>query len=173
MPVEVTLKFTAHGPVLHEDTGRHRAFALRWVGSEPGAAGYLASLSVDRARNWKEFERALDRWKVPSLNFVYADVDGNIGWHVAGLAPVRKGWFGLLPVPGAEGLRMARLSRLPTAAFLQSDKSLSGQCKQQTHPARIQRAGLHFAAPFRYQRIVEVLGAGQSKYSIADFDAAA
>ena len=91
------------GPVITTDTNRHRAFALRWVGSEPGSAGYLASLSVGRARNWKEFQRALGRWKVPWLNFVYADVAGNIGWQVAGLAPVRSGWAGLLPVPGAEG----------------------------------------------------------------------
>ena len=46
----VDLKFTRHGPVLWED-GK-RALALRWVGSEPGTAGYLASFSVDRAQNW-------------------------------------------------------------------------------------------------------------------------
>src|SRR5262249_33642535 len=51
--VEVDLKFTQHGPVLWED-GK-RALALRWVGSEPGTAGYLASLAVDRAQNWTEF----------------------------------------------------------------------------------------------------------------------
>src|SRR5262249_55195056 len=34
---------------------------------------------------------------------VYADLDGNIGWMAAGLTPIRKGWDGLLPVPGASG----------------------------------------------------------------------
>src|SRR4029077_5067215 len=67
--VEVILHFTNHGPVLWED-GK-RALALRWVGAEPGTAGYLASLSVDRARNWQEFERAMPRWKVPPENIVY------------------------------------------------------------------------------------------------------
>jgi penicillin amidase len=98
-PVEVGLKFTRHGPVLWED-GR-RALALRWVGVEPGTAGYLGSLAVDRATNWKEFEGAMRRWKVPSENIVYADVYGNIGEHSTGLAPMRKTWTGLLPVPGA------------------------------------------------------------------------
>jgi penicillin G amidase len=42
-PVTVRLKYTRHGPVLWED-GK-RALALRWVGAEPGAAGYLGSLS--------------------------------------------------------------------------------------------------------------------------------
>jgi len=36
-----------------------RALALRWVGSEPGTAGYLGSLALDRARNWQEFEKAM------------------------------------------------------------------------------------------------------------------
>ncbi|MGB5152533.1 MAG: penicillin acylase family protein, partial [Candidatus Sulfotelmatobacter sp.] len=98
-PVEVDLKFTRHGPVLWED-GK-RALALRWVGAEPGTAGYLASLAVDRATDWDEFENAMKRWKVPSENIVYADIAGNIGEHSTGLAPLRKNWTGLLPVPGA------------------------------------------------------------------------
>ena len=36
-------------------------------------------------------------------NMVYADTDGNIGWVATALTPVRKGWDGLLPVPGAPG----------------------------------------------------------------------
>jgi penicillin amidase len=87
------LKFTRHGPVLWED-GK-RALALHWVGAEPGAAGYLGSLAVDRAQNWREFEAAMPRWKVPSENIVYADRDGNIGEHSVGLAPLRTNWTGL------------------------------------------------------------------------------
>src|SRR5262249_32524779 len=49
------LRFTRHGPVIHQDLKRHRAYALKWAGSEPGAAAYLASLAVDRATNRKEF----------------------------------------------------------------------------------------------------------------------
>src|SRR5205823_2615123 len=94
------LKFTSHGPVLWED--RKRALAMRWVGAEPGTAGYLGSLAVDRARNWREFEAAMRGWKVPSENIVYADREGNIGEHSIGLAPIRK-WTGLLPVPGNGG----------------------------------------------------------------------
>jgi penicillin amidase len=95
---DVVMRFTRHGPVLWSD-GK-RALALRWVGSEPGTAGYLASLAIDRAQSWDQFESAVARWKVPSENLVYADTAGNIGEHSAGLAPIRK-WTGLLPVPGA------------------------------------------------------------------------
>ncbi|HYL70914.1 MAG TPA: penicillin acylase family protein, partial [Candidatus Dormibacteraeota bacterium] len=59
--VQAVLHFTSHGPVVWED-GK-RALALRWIGAEPGTAGYLGSLSLDRARNWQQFERAMPRWK--------------------------------------------------------------------------------------------------------------
>lgn len=101
-PQTVKLQFTEHGPVLWEDAAHHRALALRWVGSEAGTAGYLASLSVDRAQSWKEFLVALERWKLPPENMVYADLDGNIGEQSAGLTPIR-GWTGLLPVAGNDG----------------------------------------------------------------------
>jgi len=101
-PQTVTLKFTQHGPVLWEDAASHRALALRWVGSEPGTAGYLASLAVDRAQNWNEFLNALERWKLPPENMVYADTEGNIGEQSAGLTPIRS-WTGLLPVMGGDG----------------------------------------------------------------------
>src|SRR5262249_42949720 len=102
-PVEVELRFTRHGPVIHEDAKRHRAYALKWTGSEPGGAAYLGSLALDRAKSAREFLGALKAWKLPSENMVYADVDGNIGWVATALTPVRKGWEGLLPVPGAKG----------------------------------------------------------------------
>jgi penicillin amidase len=97
-PRVVTLAYTSHGPVLSIDSARHRAIVVRMVGQEPGTASYLASLSLDRARNWSEFQRAMARWKMPAENMIYADVDGNIGWIASGLMP-RRSWSGLLPVP--------------------------------------------------------------------------
>jgi penicillin G amidase len=99
-PVEVELRFTRNGPVVHTDEKRNRAFALRWVGSEAGSAGYLGSLSLCRATSGKDLVARLDAWKLPSENVVYADVQGNIGWVATALTPIRKGWDGLLPVPG-------------------------------------------------------------------------
>jgi penicillin amidase len=97
---EVDLKFTRHGPVLWESAATHRALALRSVLAEPGTAGYLACLTMDRVTNWTEFEAAVQRWKVPTHNIVYADIFGNIGEHSVGLEPLRRNWTGLLPEPG-------------------------------------------------------------------------
>ena len=98
-PRAVALRYTIHGPLVSVDTARSRGFAIRSIHSEPGTASYLASLSLDRARNWSEFQSAMTRWLRPSENMVYADVDGNIGWVAGGLMPKRS-WSGLLPVPG-------------------------------------------------------------------------
>ena len=157
-PVEVDLKFTRHGPVVWED-GK-RALALRWVGAEPGTAGYLASLAVDRATDWKQFEDAMERWKVPSENIVYADVNGNIGEHSTGLAPIRKTWTGLLPVLGAaadfEWSGYVPNSELPhdfnpAAGFI---ATANHKMIPDNYPYRV---GYEWAPPYRVHRIEEVL----------------
>jgi penicillin G amidase len=75
---------------------------LRWIAAEPGIFQFPI-LDIDRARNWREFTKGLARFPGPGSNFVYADVDGNIGYHAAGKLPIRKGWLGDLPVDGASG----------------------------------------------------------------------
>lgn len=92
------LRFTRHGPVLYQ-TGA-RAFALRTVWTGPGTAPYMASLSVMRAQNRTDYLDALKGWGCPSVNHIYGDVAGDIVWKASGAAPIRKGWEGLLPVPG-------------------------------------------------------------------------
>lgn len=97
---EVELRFTRHGPVLHVDKENHRAYALRTAWTAPGTAAYLASLNYIQASNWEEFLAAQKGWGAPSVNHVYADVDGGIGWVTAGFVPKRPNWDGLLPAPG-------------------------------------------------------------------------
>lgn len=171
-PQEVVLKFTVHGPVIHEDRKLHRAYALRWVGTEPGTAGYLGALSLNRARSWPEFVKALERWKVPSENMLYADVDGNIGWQAAGLTPVRKGWSGLLPVSGAEGKHewqgFLPPSELP--GELNPPKHFLATANHNILPPGYSRElAYDWSPPSRYLRIVEVLSAPGRKFTVADF----
>ncbi len=97
---QLDLAFTRHGPLIHVDAARRRAFAVRSTWFEPGTAVYAGSLGYLRARTGAEFVAALDGWGSPGENHVYADVDGSIGWKAAGLVPRRPGWDGLLPVPG-------------------------------------------------------------------------
>ncbi len=99
-PRVVELAATRHGPVIYRDPSRGVAVALRAGWLEPGATPYLGNLALLRARSVAEVSIALDGCASPGLNYVAADVDGGILWQVAGRAPVRRGWDGLLPVPG-------------------------------------------------------------------------
>lgn len=99
-PLLVDLLFTHHGPLLHIDAERNRAYGLRSVWFEPGTAPYLASLRYLEADNWDQFVAAMKNWGSPGVNQVYADVDGNIGWITGGMVPVRPNADGLFPVTG-------------------------------------------------------------------------
>ncbi len=170
---KVQLRFTRHGPVLWAD-GK-RALALRWVGSEPGTAGYLASLAIDQAQDWNQFEAAVARWRVPSENIVYADRAGNIGEHSVGLAPVRH-WTGLLPVPGAGGydwdgyLPATELPHTfnPAAGFI---ATANHKTIPEHYPYRV---GFEWDAPYRYNRIrsvIEDAARSHHKLTVPDMEA--
>ncbi|MER9108641.1 penicillin acylase family protein [Mesorhizobium sp. M0848] len=96
----VQLKFTRHGPVLYQAQKDNRAFALRTVVTNPGTAPYMASLSVMRAKTYRECAHSLESWGCPAINHVYADTSDTIAWRPAGAMPIRENWDGLLPVPG-------------------------------------------------------------------------
>ena len=60
-------------------------------------------LGINDSRNFTDFRESLKLWDVPSQNFVYADVDGNIGYQTPGLIPIRRKGRRLGPVPGLDG----------------------------------------------------------------------
>ncbi len=99
-PVSVDLKYTRHGPVLFEDSNRHKAVALRAAWMEIGSAPYLASLRIDQSANWEEFREACSYSNIPALNMVWADTGKNIGYQAVGISPIRRNFSGLVPVPG-------------------------------------------------------------------------
>ena len=165
-PSQVTLRFTRHGPVLFEDAQRHKAYALRAAYLQhEGTAAYLASLRLDQARDWKEFVRGAGRHYTPSLNMTYADVDGNVGWLGTSAAPVRKGWTGLLPVPGDGAyewqgyLDPSKLPRIlnPPAGWI----ATANEYNLPPGYPHTDVSGREWAAPYRYRRIAEVLGSGR------------
>jgi penicillin amidase len=99
-PVEFRQWVTRHGAVNVTEDGRY--LALRWTAAEPGSF-QLPFLDLNRAQNWQEFTTAIKRFPGPAQNFVYADVDGNIGYHATGLLPIRKTYDGDVPVDGSSG----------------------------------------------------------------------
>jgi penicillin amidase len=97
---EFPIWVTVHGPIFAAE-GNDR-MALRWMAAEPGLLQFPV-LDLNRAGNWQEFTKALARYPGPAQNFVYADADGNIGYHAAGALPIRRGFQGDVPVDGSSG----------------------------------------------------------------------
>lgn len=99
-PVKVDLRYTRHGPVTYIDSTNHKAYAVRCAWLEPGGSPYLASLRMDQATNWEEFREACNYSHIPGENMIWADTKGTIGWQAVGIAPIRRNFSGLVPVPG-------------------------------------------------------------------------
>lgn len=175
-PEEFEVKLTRHGPVLYENNNRHRAFALRWVGADAGGAGYLGSLNVMQAKNWKEFNQGLAKaWFIPSHSLVYADVEGNYGYIGVARTPVRKNWDGLLPVPGKDGTYewdgYIPHDQLPKS--LNRPEGYYGSANNDVVPKIVKDytipLGYEYSAPYRFDRIDEVLRA-QRKFTLEDLE---
>jgi len=170
-PAAVELKFTRHGPVLKEDPAHHVAYALRAAWMEPGAAPYLASLRMDQARSWREFEEACSYSRIPSENMVWADREGHIGYQAVAITPLRPNWSGLVPVPG-DG-RYEWNGYLPINALPHTVDPAKGYVATANNylfpPDYPYKEALHYtgADPFRAARISEVLGAGRLQ-TVAD-----
>jgi penicillin amidase len=99
----IEVQITRHGPVMTPVfKGVTQTLALRWTALEPNKL-FRSVLLLDRAKDWTSFREALSYWAVPSQNFVYADVDGNIGYQTPGWIPIRAKGDGLVPVPGWTG----------------------------------------------------------------------
>lgn len=158
-PVEIELKYTRHGPVLDEDHKNHRAYALRAAWLEIGGAPYLASLRMDQSKTWQEFRKACEYSHTPSENMVWADIQGNIGWQAVGITPLRKGWNGLLPVPGDgrfEWTGYLPIKELPHV--LNPEQGFFATANQYNVPESYPHLlGLQWSDPFRFLRIQEYL----------------
>jgi penicillin amidase len=109
---------------------------------------------------------------VPTENLVYVDRKGNIGWIASGLAPIRKNWSGLLPVPGDDG-------KYEWSGFLPLDEHPMKFNPPEHYivtannnilpPGYSHPLNYYWAAPARHDRIVEMLRSKQ-KFGIADFE---
>lgn len=161
---KVELAFTRHGPVIHVDAVKHRAYAVRSGWMEPGMSPYFCSIASMRAKEFRTFELAMQKWGAPTLNHVYADVKGNIGWLARGLTPKRPNWDGLLPVPGDgryewagfwEGKELPRRFN-PREGWIGTANAYN---IPDEYPARERKLGFEWADPSRHQRLHEALAA--------------
>jgi penicillin amidase len=115
-PVEMVVRVSRHGPLVSDaiDAMNQAAperrglpplepLAFRWTALDPNDTTIVAMMRMSDARNWKDFTGALRAFVVPSQNFVYADVDGHIGYYAPGRIPIRAAGDGTQPAEGWTG----------------------------------------------------------------------
>jgi penicillin amidase len=91
-PVRRTVRSTAHGPIVNEVVPKigddDPPLALRWVGFEM-IDDVQALVEMNTATSWSQFRAALRNWACSVTNFIYGDVDGNIGYQMSARVPLR------------------------------------------------------------------------------------
>lgn len=83
------IKYTHRGPIISKFKNLNKAISMLWVGYQKSAE-ISGIYKINRAKNWTEFRNALKEFGAISQNFLYADINGNIGMQLAGYIPKRK-----------------------------------------------------------------------------------
>ena len=94
--VHKKVQWSAHGPVLQTD---HGVFAFRYAGMGETRQA-LQYFRLDKANSMGEWRAAMALQTLPSINYIYADEKGDIGYVYNGLFPnrtVAADWKGVLP----------------------------------------------------------------------------
>ena len=164
---EVTV--TRHGPIIFQADGKR--YALKWTALDPKLNRPDLQYAMNRARNWKEFNAALESFTAPTQNIVYADVDGHIGYHAAGVVPIRKSGDGSVPNDGSTDagewtsyIPIAKLPQLydpPSGIIVTANQRIVGT----DYPYFLTHS---WAQPYRARRIFDLLNE-KPKHSIEDF----
>jgi penicillin G amidase len=153
------VQVTRHGPIVKRrgDSG----FALSWTVLQGGDEMELLR-RLDRASNWSQFENGLSFVVGPVFNWAYADVDGNIGYHLAGRIPNRLHGDGSLPVEGQDD-RYAWHGYLPfdqlPDVFNPSSGFLATANNQLARSTTAIGSSPFFDSPYRVDRIYKRLEA--------------
>ena len=156
--ITLDVTVTRHGPIVFEKAGKR--YALRWTALDPKLNNPDSSYLIDRARNWKEFSAALASFTAPTQNIVYADVEGHIGYHAAGVVPIRMSGDGSIPYDGAtdagEWTSYIPTNKLPTlfdppsGVIVTANQRIVGN----DYPYFLTHS---WAQPYRARRILDLL----------------
>ncbi len=105
--VPFLIRSTHHGPAINEiypldQFTSSDMITMKWTGYEMSDE-LLALYRVNTAYDWQGFLSGVREFTVPGQNFIYADVDGNIGFHPGVRLPKRNNNNPTLPMAGWTG----------------------------------------------------------------------
>ncbi|MBT8281973.1 MAG: penicillin acylase family protein [Muriicola sp.] len=171
---KVSLNYTRHGPVTYIDSVNLKAYAVRCAWLEPGGSPYLASLRMDQAKTWEEFREACNYSHIPGENMIWADKEGTIGWQAVGIAPLRRNFSGLVPVPGDGRYEWdGYLPIVDKPHEVNPERGYIATANQNVTPEEYDQwdaIGYSWSDPYRGDRIEEVLASGR-KFSMEEMKA--
>ena len=168
--VQVNVFVTQHGPVVSTSTEApyRRNLSMQWTALDPDYFEF-PFLELNRAHDWQSFRKALSRYNGPGQNFVYADVDGNIGYQAAARIPRRTNAPGDLPLPGYTGEHewagYLSFDELPSIYNPPSGRIVTAN-QNPFPPGMEMGSGARFASPHRANQIIARLDS-QAKWSAA------
>ncbi len=171
--VELNVRVTRHGPLVSDAINANNAasatvpkpavleaLAFRWTALDADDTTIAAFLQLNEARNWTDFTNAMRLFVVPSQNFVYADVDGHIGYFAPGRIPVRAAGDGSRPTPGwtgdTEWTGWIPFDELPQS-FDPPNHFIVTANHSPVSPGDPRFIALEFPEPYRAQRITDLL----------------
>ncbi len=163
--VSLDVVITRHGPVISDlIPGETRKLALQWAPLKDPAFVSYPFFELDSAQNWEEFRRALSPMGGPSLNFVYADVDGHIGYQAEGRIPLRAAATNGVPVAGNDNAHewtaVVPFEKLPSVFDPPSGiiATANARITPDKYPYLLSS---EWMAPYRTERIYRVLQSGR------------
>ena len=166
--VSIEIFSTLHGIVEAFDLANHRAYARRrtWDGRE--VESLMGWIDSTKARHWTEFEREASRMAI-TINWYYADRDGNIGYVLTGLYPKRPSTQDFrLPASGEGDMEWLGFYPFNNNPQVYNPKSgFIANWNNQSHPDYNNSDYLYWSAEDHVAEITERL-TQQAKMSAAD-----
>ncbi|HEX6995980.1 MAG TPA: penicillin acylase family protein [Gammaproteobacteria bacterium] len=157
-PENLDVRLTRWGPVVaHDGLGRPLALRATWLEPDGVDVDVLELAFADSVREGLD---VVTGWAGPSLNWMFADADGRIGWAVNGPLPVRSGFDGSAPRSWASGaFAWSGFAEPPRyeggpddVLFTANNRTLRAE-----DAARLGRVSM---PPYRAKRIADLLASG-------------
>ena len=102
---------------------------------------------------------------------IWADRAGNIGWQAVGIAPVRRNWSGLVPVPGDGSYEWDGYLPIKAKPHVYNPSSgIFATSNENVVPKNYPYSdaiGFSWSDPYRGDRVMEVLSSGR-QHSMLD-----
>jgi penicillin amidase len=185
--VRLDVRVTRHGPLVSDAINANNVesrepgpkpplvepLAFRWTALDREDTTVTSFLRLNEAHNWTEFTAALRDFVSPSQNFVYADVDGHIGYYAPGRIPVRASGDGSAPADGWSGAGewtgWIPFDELPHLYDPPSHVIVTANHRPEP-PGYAHHLGLEWPEPYRAQRIIDLLSAAESSHRLTPDD---